>query len=36
MIIYNDLLKEQKGLINNYYSVQSKLMNYFYGLKNSR
>jgi hypothetical protein len=34
-IIYNNLMKEQKGLINNNYSVHIKLVNYFYGLKYS-
>jgi hypothetical protein len=28
-------MKEQKGLINNNYSVHIKLVNYFYGLKYS-
>jgi hypothetical protein len=28
-IIYNDLMKEQKGLINNYYYVQIELVKYF-------
>jgi hypothetical protein len=28
-IIYSDLNKEQKELINNYYSKQKKLVNYF-------
>jgi hypothetical protein len=32
-IIYSDLNKEQKGLINNYYSVQINLVIYFIYLK---
>jgi hypothetical protein len=33
-IIYSDLNKEQKELINNYYSKKIKLVSFLYGLMN--
>jgi hypothetical protein len=35
-IIFSDLMKLQQGLINNYNSVQWKLVNYLYDLENDK